>query len=310
MAEEGEEDQEKPWVPTDDDISDALSGLAKTEDGASVVFTRLTLKGSEGRRLASLKCPITMLENVRHLDVSNNKFITDISESVVHMELLLSLSAMGNRIESFDVPTRLEFLQSIDLSNNKLVSWNGIDSPHLRYLNLSNNQLSSVSGLHQNPELQTLLLANNKPLTSCQGLGLPTVRELTLTNCGLESLEGLGALLLPALDLSDNALKDLKGLNTTGALKKLKLVGNPIESLDAVDALAEVGLTDLMLPEIPEAPADLRVLVIAKLSTKKDDRNKPVVKLCTLNGAPVTPEEIATVSEEAVYAYAWPDVRV
>ena len=119
--------------------------------------------------------------------------------------------------------------------------------------------------MDQNPELQTLLLADNKPLTSCQGLGLTSVRELTLTNCGLESLEGLGSLVLPTLDLSDNALKDLKGLNTTGVLKKLKLDGNPIESLDAIDALVEVGLTDLTLPEIPEAPADLRVQVIAKL---------------------------------------------
>jgi Leucine-rich repeat (LRR) protein len=295
MADEGEEETEQPWRPSDDDISDALSGLAKTEDGASVVFTKLTLKGAEGRRLGELKCPVTLLENVRHLDVSNNKFISNINESVVHMDLLLSLNAMGNRIDAFDVPTKLEFLQTIDLSHNKLTSWNGIECPHLRYLNLSKNELSSVSGLDQNPELQTLLLADNKPLTSCQGLGLTSVRELTLTNCGLESLEGLGSLVLPTLDLSDNALKDLKGLNTTGVLKKLKLDGNPIESLDAIDALVEVGLTDLTLPEIPEAPADLRVQVIAKLSTKKDDKDKPIITLGVLNGAPVTPEEIEQV---------------
>jgi hypothetical protein len=34
---------------------------------------------------------MTLLENVRHLDISNNIFITDINEAVGQMERLLSL---------------------------------------------------------------------------------------------------------------------------------------------------------------------------------------------------------------------------
>ncbi len=47
MAESEEEVLEEPWVPSNEDISNALSGLAKTEDGASVVYTKLALPGKQ-----------------------------------------------------------------------------------------------------------------------------------------------------------------------------------------------------------------------------------------------------------------------
>ena len=47
MAEGEEEVMEEPWVPSNEDISNALSGLAKTEDGASVVYTKLALPGKQ-----------------------------------------------------------------------------------------------------------------------------------------------------------------------------------------------------------------------------------------------------------------------
>ena len=281
--------EEQPWVPTEDDISDALSGLAKTEDGTSVVFTKLALPGKKGRRLAALQLPITMLENVRHLDISGNRFNTDISEAVGQMEHLLSLKASASGLNSFvSDGTPFFYLQTIDLSKNQLTAWSGVKSPHLRYLNLCDNEIGSVTGLEQNPELQTLLLANNKPLTSCDGLGLSTLRELTLTDCGIESLIGLSTLTISSLDLSNNALKDLNGLATSGVLKKLLLDGNPIDSVDAVDALADVGLTELTLPEIPEAPSDMRAQVIRKLSQK----GKDAISLWSLNGAAITTDEI------------------
>ena len=281
--------EEQPWVPTEDDISDALSGLAKTEDGTSVVFTKLALPGKKGRRLAALQLPITMLENVRHLDISGNRFNTDISEAVGQMEHLLSLKASASGLSAFvSDGTPFYYLQTIDLSKNQLTAWSGVKSPHLRYLNLCDNEIGSVTGLEQNPELQTLLLANNKPLTSCDGLGLSTLRELTLTDCGIESLIGLSTLTISSLDLSNNALKDLNGLATSGVLKKLLLDGNPIDSVDAVDALADVGLTELTLPEIPEAPSDMRAQVIRKLSQK----GKDAISLWSLNGAAITTDEI------------------
>ena len=288
-AAEEEVVEEQPWVPTEDDISDALSGLAKTEDGTSVVFTKLALPGKEGRRLASLQLPITMLENVRHLDISGNRFTTDISEAVGQMEHLLSLKASASGLSAFvSDGTPFSYLQTIDLSKNQLTAWPGVKSPHLRYLNLCDNEIGSVTGLEQNPELQTLLLANNKPLTSCDGLGLSTLRELTLTDCGIESLIGLSTLTISSLDLSNNALKDLNGLATSGVLKKLLLDGNPIDSVDAVDALADVGLTELTLPEIPEAPSDMRAQVIRKLSQK----GKDAISLWSLNGVAITTDEI------------------
>ena len=264
-----------------------------------MVYTTLSMPGSDGRRLGSFNFALTLLEHVRHLDISNNKFISEISESVGQMELLLSLKASGNRIASFDVPNGLAFLQFIDLSNNKLGAWDALEAPHLRYLNLCNNELTAVRGLEQNTELQTLLLANQskadgeeaiKTLASCEGLGLTTLRELSLTNCGLTSLEGLKDLKLPALDLTGNSLKDLRGLSSSGMLKTLVLEGNPIESIDAVDALADVGLAELRLPEIPEAPAEWRVLVIQKLA-KKDAGGKPMFTLEKLNDQPITDDE-------------------
>ena len=284
----------------------ARAGLAKTQDGTSVVYTTLSMPGADGRRLASFNFALTLLEHVRHLDISNNKFISEISESVGQMELLLSLKASGNRIASFDVPNGLAFLQSVDLSNNQLGAWDALEAPHLRYLNLCDNELTAVRGLEQNTELQTLLLANQsktegeemtKTLTSCDGLGLTTLRELSLTNCGLESLEGFKSLKLPALDLTGNSLKDLRGLSTAGVLKTLVLEGNPIESLDAVDALADVGLAELRLPEIPEAPAEWRVLVIQKLA-KKDAGGALSFTLEKLNDQLITDEEKDQVMEQ------------
>jgi Leucine-rich repeat (LRR) protein len=298
MGEEDEaEEGEQPWTPTEEDISNALSVLAKTADGTSVAYTKFDLRGQPGRCIAELDVSIAekMLQHVRHLDVANNKLILDISPALEQMGFLLSVKASGNSIMAFESnsgPLALPFLQTIDLSNNKLTSWVGVESPNLRYLNLSNNEISAIAGLQHNPELQMLLLADNKPLKSCDGLGLSSLHELSLTGCGLESVGGLSTLALPSktLDLTDNALQNLAGLPPAGALSKLVLAGNPSLNLDAFDALAEVGLRELTLPEIEDAPGDLRVQMIKKLAKDKDK-----VTLCSLNGAAITPEEIEQV---------------
>ena len=98
----------------------------------------------------------------------------------------------------------------------------------LKWLNLFNNQLTSVMGLEKLTQLKELGLHYNK-LTDVKGLEkLTQLTELTLDGNKLTDVKGLEKLTqLKKLSLGDTQLTNVKGLEKLAKLEELYLQDNP-----------------------------------------------------------------------------------
>eukprot|EP00294_Goniomonas_avonlea_P001535 CAMPEP_0114566360 /NCGR_PEP_ID=MMETSP0114-20121206/14842_1 /TAXON_ID=31324 /ORGANISM="Goniomonas sp, Strain m" /LENGTH=301 /DNA_ID=CAMNT_0001752749 /DNA_START=53 /DNA_END=958 /DNA_ORIENTATION=+ len=260
--EENEEEQEESIVPhalTKEEVEKGLSGVAKTVDGTSYALTRFAASGLALNSISVLKT----FKHIRYIDVSNN-FIVDLS-MLEGLPYLLSLNARKNNMMSLKLP-KLEFLQVLNVSENKLKAIDGLEAPMLRYLYLTGNHIATVAGLDALEQLEKLELEKNK-LKSAEGLGLPQLKTLTLANNALESVAGLDGLSgVPTLDLSGNVITTLEGFPQSPCLATLSLKGNKIDKPDQVENLKEIPLKNLDLSENPVAEVEnYRIKIIRRL---------------------------------------------
>ena len=108
--------------------------------------------------------------------------IKDIS-SITTVPYLLTLDASRNKIEDITCLTekgKLEYLQELNLSGNKMTELLPINLPNLQTLNLSKNQIVSLEKFGGHKMLKKLNLTKNK-LKNLNGLkDLPELVELTV----------------------------------------------------------------------------------------------------------------------------------
>lgn len=80
-------------------------------------------------------------KHLRDVNLSNND-IKDVSE-VARLDYLVSLKAHHNKIASVqffnDASMSMQYLQSVDLSNNKIQELAPIPQPKLLHVNMDNN---------------------------------------------------------------------------------------------------------------------------------------------------------------------------
>lgn len=122
-------------------------------------------------------------------------------------------------------------LKELDLSNNKIKSFNGLENlVNLRILRLSSNQISEISGLERLVNLEELYLNENQ-IKEINGLeNLTNLRILDLNNNQLNELKGLENLTnLRVLDLNNNQINELKGLQNLENLKDFVVNKNPLD---------------------------------------------------------------------------------
>lgn len=217
-----------------------LDGLLKL----SVRNNNLTSVDFEGHELNRLE----------ELDLGSNQ-ITELS----HAESLPSLSRLvldGNELSDFNFGTVNPKIASLSLQKNQLKALDVSNLTTLRYLNVDENELSTVQGLDklfqvetlsmrkqrtpilsifsQHLHMRTLYLSSN-PLST---LDLPhsyhSIQTLELARCGLHSLPSDFGLKLPnlrSLNLAFNALKDIRPILNISRLHSLNIAGNRIARL-------------------------------------------------------------------------------
>lgn len=123
---------------------------------------------------------------------------------------------------------------NLDLSNSQIKhigDIKGLDEiKELKFLNLSNNQLSDLTSLERLLNLKVLNLAYNN-IRSIHELGnLEALEYLNLSNNAITDLTGISKLTkLKTLNLSNNQLSNVEELNSLENLKKIYLQGNNIE---------------------------------------------------------------------------------
>ncbi|KAI8820262.1 uncharacterized protein EV422DRAFT_597359 [Fimicolochytrium jonesii] len=249
-------------------IQPSISLLARTGDGLSHAYTRLSLPSHSLTDIAILK----NYTNLRYVDLSMNA-IADLSP-LANLEFLLSLDAHGNRVEVVgrELGGR-KWLQWVDLRNNGIRNWEAGDWPMCGWLTLDDNALTTLSlptfpsllhlSLTRNtlerlhplgaPKLQKLYLSHN-PLGAVAGVDLddkPALQVLHLRECGLGSLEGIGG-------------REGAGLD---GLVYLNLRGNNLSSTAEIDRLAHMhSLRILVLTDNPlTSHPTYRLEILARL---------------------------------------------
>lgn len=135
------------------------------------------------------------------------------------------------KIESFSVPAEAE-------SYADLAGLLG-----LQKLTIDGAKADDLSFLPAMNKLTTLKILNTSvSAEAMDAIGkLSGLTSLTIKNCGISSITPLkGLTALTALDLSDNAIRDLDVLSSMTKLQSLYLQHNAISSIDSLKALADL----------------------------------------------------------------------
>lgn len=180
------------------------------------------------------------------------KAITDVEGQQIHWEDLTSLSLHNKSLKSLHgLELHCARIEKLDVSDNALTQLDGIP-PFVRELNAQSNQLISLTSWAHLMHLQYLDISNNN-LESLDGLGhLIHLRELRVDSNKLRRLDGIadldGLISLSArnnvirqvnldhfrfgrvvdLDLSENYITSIEGIEEMESLRTLKLDNNPL----------------------------------------------------------------------------------
>ncbi|KIY01790.1 uncharacterized protein Z520_01928 [Fonsecaea multimorphosa CBS 102226] len=165
------------------------------------------------------------LRNLQYLNVSGNRLESlEGFSSLVHLR---RLDASNNQISSIDGILDLDGLLELKLSDNDLtrVDFEGCDLKRLKTLDLSHNQLEVMGNIQCLPVLEELDVSHNALqnfLTICDDTPIP-IRKLRIAH---NELESIGLKHMPALrhlDLDNNKIKDIQGLQSAYHLEFLSL---------------------------------------------------------------------------------------
>merc|ERR1712151_248456 len=300
-----EEEKEVRTVLKASDIQKGLSKIARTHDGSSFAFTVLNLAGGDEpvleEPIQDLKaedglCDLNQYEFIQHINLSKND-IRDIS-TFVSFPHLLTINCSQNSIRSIqfmeEFSSHMQFVQAIDLSQNKITELTNIPQPRVTRVNLSENEISRTDEFKGHDALLSLDLKKNK----------------------LISLAGIANMpLLTELNISENEIKDLIPLKNLPSLKKLNATTNKLESLDDLPDLPSLEVLDIganVIEKPNELPKlsglrRLRTLIMAgnPWADEKDDGLKKEVLIAldelnikTVNEDEVTAEDRTEAAEE------------
>nr|XP_012219495.1 PREDICTED: chondroadherin-like [Linepithema humile] len=173
--------------------------------------------------------------SLRFLHLENNKLINLKLKDIAN---ITSLFLDGNPIENIDITSMK--LQILSLSNCTKLNTGTFNTPSLEYLDLSKNNLYSISNIRfENELLQTLLLDYNKLVE------VPVLTTITQ---------------LSKLSLSYNMIKDISANRFTNLihLQKLSLKGNGIENIEnnAFLGLKKLEYLDLSENSLKKLPSN------------------------------------------------------
>jgi Leucine-rich repeat (LRR) protein len=219
------------------------------------------------------------------------KAITDVQGRDIHWDDLTSLCLRDKSLKSLhNLDDHCARVEKLDVSSNALTQLDGVPS-FVRQLNARSNQLVSLTSWGHLMHLQYLDISNNT-LESLDGLGhLIHLRELRVDNNRIRRLDGIadldGLITLSArgnvvrevnfehfrfgrvidLDISENQISSIRGLESMSCLRTLKSNRNPLsepfEVATAMPRLKHLSLSScgLMTLNVAHFPS-LRTLEV------------------------------------------------
>lgn len=249
-------------------------------DGIKYHETLQTIR-ARGNAIKELDFEGTGLQRLSTLDLESNQIWK--VENLQELSSLSHLNLKGNQIVEF-APKKFVPLTHLRISNNKLRSLDLTAMTRLYLVFADRNRLTTVSGLHRTPhldslslreqggsnpfdmrmlsrayEVRKLFLSGNRIGTFTPPCDFLNLQRLDLANCGLQRLpDNLGQMMpnLRVLNLNFNGLSDLSSLVGIARLKRLYIAGNRFHDLKSILKvltefrwLAEVDLRDTALTQ-------------------------------------------------------------
>ncbi len=205
--------------------SNQISDISALADKSAI--THLALSNN----LISDFTPLQALKKLTSLNLSDNQI-----DTIIPAQSEQKAQARGNAID-------FSHLQHLNLSNNdikELTSLAEADFGGLTTLSLEGNQLSTLAGIEQVRQIDSLLLSKNN-LTTLEGIEpLTALTRLFASHNQLSNIEGLEALTnLTNFYAPHNQIADLAPLFELSQLKQLTIYNNPIRDCQQLDTLAQ-----------------------------------------------------------------------
>ncbi|KAF2746556.1 L domain-like protein [Sporormia fimetaria CBS 119925] len=193
----------------------ALQGAIPSTLGALSQLETLELQGNQ---LISLPTEIGELVRLRSLNVSNNRLTelpSELFTAITLTELIANKNCFRGHFFTVDAAPHLQYLQ---LSNNEISSLSSTAAlalPALKSLDISTNRLTSLPDISGWTTLTTLLAAENKFTSLPEGFTtLKQLRTADFTSNDIKTLDDNIALMegLESLTVSANPLRERKFL--------------------------------------------------------------------------------------------------
>ncbi len=231
----------------------------------------LALYGGGGEDDLSDLTPIAGLTGLDTLVLFHHR-ISDLTP-LASLQNLKTLRLEVNRISDLGPLGKLPNLESLQITDNQISDLRPLAGlTRLRTLWLSNNQIADITPLKNLTVLSDLQLAGNKvkDLGVIANLSLHT---LNLAGNGIDDISELRAmnragLRMIALNLSNNAIHDIRPLAEIPKLSNLDLSNNRIEDASAL-ASPELTWLDLQGNRLTQAP-DLRKLKLGHINLRRN----------------------------------------
>lgn len=149
------------------------------------------------------------------------------------------------------------------MSRNRLTSLLSLNTPNLKYLNISKNRLTRLNGLESLTNLNILLVTSNQLLTTIGLQGCIHLLHLDVSDNHLVEMEQLDQCpLLITLKATSNALIQIPNLFNAILLNELDLSSNSLTLIDDLSIgswlpflthfhLANNSLQDLSMIKLP-----------------------------------------------------------
>ncbi len=179
---------------------------------------------------------IQFFTNLKVIDLNNNN-LTHVDE-LVDLPLLKELTIEENELVELPDFSNSTSIKKIIARNNFITTSPSLPT-QLQYLDLSQNNLTLLSGLSNLTELEYLLVFRNTDLKELPSLvGLSKLRELSCYLCGLSQLPDLSALdSLEYLNIGYNNLTSLPELSSNKKLKFLYVNNSSLTSFPDMSML-------------------------------------------------------------------------
>lgn len=256
-------DEKKKWdCPLDEEELEVTNEKVQSLDAVihNTHITSLSLRQNEISSLEQLSQEDHPLQKLQDLNLYGNKLTN--TEHLHNLSHLTALDLSFNEVRDVTSLNNLTKLNTLYLCNNKINEMKGCEElvnldlleygsnrireikgleklTNLKQLWLGRNKITEITGLSMQRSLEKMSIQSNRLLSMGTGLAHCTqLTELYLSHNGITSTTGLvGLVNLQILDLGNNQIEHVEGMETLTSLEELWISANKLTDVSELSCI-------------------------------------------------------------------------